>query len=168
MSPAYSDKDENFSVINIRWLYVFFLSARNLHVPAAFCLALASSVGLSTLSMTFGTPYTTAVIVPLLAVVCLEIAWFCFFRPAGLCPVWKKLFSVSRGEIPELSCKFFEEAQNIHRKLRYSNDRPGGGGLPAPRRLLPRAARGAPVGAVRPAGGCWCDRAPLAARSERG
>ncbi len=120
------------------------------------------------LSMTFSTPYTTAVIVPLLAVVCLEIAWFCFFRPAGLCPVWKKLFSVSRGEIPELSCKFFEEAQNIHRKLRYSNDRPGGGGLPAPRRLLPRAARGAPVGAVRPAGGCWCDRAPLAALSQRG
>jgi hypothetical protein len=77
-----SDKDEDFPVINIRWLYVFFLSARNLHVPAAFCLALASSVGLSTLSMTFGTPYTTAVIVPLLAVVCLEIAWFCFFRPA--------------------------------------------------------------------------------------
>ena len=139
-----SDKIEDFPDINVRWLYVFFLSARNLHVPAAVCLALASSVGLSTLSMTFGTPYTTAVIVPLLAVVCLEIAWFCFFRPAGLCPVWKKLFSVSRGEIPELSCKFFEEAQNIHRKLRYSNDRPGGGGLPAPRRLLParRAARG--------------------------
>jgi hypothetical protein len=128
---------------------------------------------LSTLSMTFGTPYTTAVIVPLLAVVCLEIAWFCFFRPAvvasaGLCPVWKKLFSASRGEIPELSGKFFEEAQNIQRKLRYSNDRPGEGGLPAPRRLLLRAARGAPVGAVRPAGGCWCDRAPLAALSQRG
>jgi hypothetical protein len=51
-----SDKDEKIPEINIRWLYVFFLSARNLHVPAAFCLALASSVGLFTLSMTFGTP----------------------------------------------------------------------------------------------------------------
>ena len=45
-----SDKIEDFPDINVRWLYVFFLSARNLHVPAAFCLALASSVGLSTLS----------------------------------------------------------------------------------------------------------------------
>jgi hypothetical protein len=78
-----SDKnDENIPEINIRWLYVFFLSARNLHVPAAFCLALASSVGLFTLSMTFGTPYTTAVIVPLLAGVGLENAWFCSVRPA--------------------------------------------------------------------------------------
>ncbi len=31
-----SDKDEKFLEINIRWLYVFYLSARNLHVPAAF------------------------------------------------------------------------------------------------------------------------------------
>jgi hypothetical protein len=75
-----SDKnDENIPEINIRWLYVFFLSV---HVPAAFCLALASSVGLFTLSMTFGTPYTTAVIVPLLAGVGLENAWFCSVRPA--------------------------------------------------------------------------------------
>ena len=55
-SDNYDDRLANF---NIRWLYVFFLSARNLHVPVAFCCALASSVGLFTLSMTFGTPYTT-------------------------------------------------------------------------------------------------------------
>jgi hypothetical protein len=41
---------------------------------------------------------------------------------------------------------------------------PGEGGC----RLLPRAAPGAPVGVVRPAGGCGCDRAPSAARPEGG
>jgi hypothetical protein len=99
---ASSDKDEYFPDINVRWLYVFFLSARNLHVPAAVCLALASSVGLSTLSMTFGTPYTTAVIVPLLAVVCLEIAWFCFFRPAVVAsaPYGRNYFLPAGGRYP--------------------------------------------------------------------
>jgi hypothetical protein len=97
-----SDKDEYLPDINVRWLYVFFLSARNIHVPAAFCLALASSVGLSTLSMTFGTPYTTAVIVPLLAVVCLEIAWFCFFRPAVVAsaPYGRNYFLPAHAKYP--------------------------------------------------------------------
>jgi hypothetical protein len=97
-----SDKDEDFPVINIRWLYVFFLSARNLHVPAAFCLALASSVELFTLSMTFGTPYTTAVIVPLLAGVCLEIAWFCSVRQAVVAsaPYGRNYFLSAGGKYP--------------------------------------------------------------------
>ena len=99
-----SDKDEVFPVINIRWLYVFFLSARNVHVPAAICLALASSVGLSTLSMTFGALHN-----------CCYCAFTCWCLPGNclvllcptgsccVCPVWNKLFSASRGEIPELS-----------------------------------------------------------------
>ncbi len=97
-------------------LYVFFLSARNLHVPAAFCLALASSVGLFMLSMTFGTPYITALILPLLAGVCLEIAWFCFF-PTGsscVCIVRKNNIFCQQGGA-KVSWEFFEDAQTIRK-----------------------------------------------------
>ena len=68
--------------VHVRLLYVLFLSARHLHYPAAGCLALASSVGLVMLSMISGMNFLTAVILPQLAIVFLEIAWFCCFRPA--------------------------------------------------------------------------------------
>jgi hypothetical protein len=117
-----SDKDEDFPVINVRWLYVFFLSARNLHVPAAFCLALASSVGLSTLNMTFGTPYATAVIVPLLAGVCLEIAWFCSVRlgPAVVAsaPYGINYFLPAVGRYPS----YPESSSKKHKKFRKNSD----------------------------------------------
>jgi hypothetical protein len=238
---------------------------------------------LFTLSMTFGTPYTTAVIVPLLAGVGLEIAWFCSVRPAvvALAPYGINYF-LPAPSYPESSSKkhkIFRENSDIamifpsvyvahtgcfdkagfpicvqsaaplqqqrwlqvlravsaragapglarragagsapqgplpgrgrrgRRQLVGGGQteagdwsayrtrtktlelgaaglagaapvrggchagispRPGGGGLPAPRRLLPRAAPGAPVGVVRPAGGCGCDRAPSAARPEGG
>jgi hypothetical protein len=77
-----TDQDENLPRIDICWLYLFFLSARHLHFPAAVFILLASSIGLFMLSMITGTSYTTAVFFPQLAVVFLEIAWFCCFRPA--------------------------------------------------------------------------------------
>ena len=49
------------------------------------------------LSMTFSTPYTTAVIVPLLAVVCLEIAWFCFVRPAVVASAPYRINNIKRN-----------------------------------------------------------------------
>jgi len=77
-----TDKDETLPRIDICWLYLFFLSARHLHFPAAVFIVLASSVGLFMFSMITGTSYTTAVFFPQLTVVVLEIAWFCCFRPA--------------------------------------------------------------------------------------
>ncbi len=74
--------DDKLSGVGVCWLYVFFLSARHLHIPAAVGLVLASSVGLLMLSIISGTSYTAAVFLPQLAFVCLEIAWFCCFRPA--------------------------------------------------------------------------------------
>ncbi len=59
---------EKLPEIDFRWLYIFFLPARNLHSPAAVGLVLASSVGLFTLSMTFGTTYLRYYL-PVLAVV---------------------------------------------------------------------------------------------------
>ena len=80
MEPT--DQDENTPRIDVCRLYLFFLSARHLHFPAAVYLVLASSVGLFMLSMITGTSYATAVFFPQLAVVFLEIVWFCCFRPA--------------------------------------------------------------------------------------
>ena len=78
MEPT--DQGENLPGIDVCLLYLFFLSARHLHFPAAVHLVLASSVGLFMLSMITGTSYATAVFFPQLAVVFLEIAWFCCFR----------------------------------------------------------------------------------------
>jgi hypothetical protein len=80
MEPT--DQGEKLPRIDVCRLYLFFLSARHLHFPAAVYLVLATSVGLFMLSMITGTSYATAVFFPQLAVVFLEIAWFCCFRPA--------------------------------------------------------------------------------------
>ena len=85
MEPA--DQGEKLPEIDVCQLYLFFLSARHLHFPAAVYLVLASSVGLFMLSMITGTSYATAVFFPQLAVVFLEIAWFCCFRPAVVASV---------------------------------------------------------------------------------
>ena len=69
--------------MQVRFLYAYFLSARHLHISAAVLLLLASAVGLFTLSITLGTTYISTVILPQLAIVFLEIAWFCCFRPAA-------------------------------------------------------------------------------------
>ena len=99
---------------------MFFLSARNLHVPAAFCLALASSVGLFTLGVTFGTLYTTAIILPLLAAVCLEIAWFFFFRPAVVAsaPSRRNYFLPAGGRYP----KYPESSPKKHKIVKENAD----------------------------------------------
>ena len=80
MEPT--DQGEKLPRIDVCRLYLFFLSARHLHFPAAVYLVLATSAGLFMLSMITGTSYATAVFFPQLAVVFLEIAWFCCFRPA--------------------------------------------------------------------------------------
>ena len=80
MEPT--DQGDKLPVIDVCRLYPFFLSARHLHFPAAVYLVLATSVGSFMLSMITGTSYATAVFFPQLAVVFLEIAWFCCFRPA--------------------------------------------------------------------------------------
>jgi hypothetical protein len=73
--------------IHIRWLNVFFFSARNLFFSAAVCLqVLASSVGLFMLSRISITTFSTAVILPLLSIGCLGFAWFCFFQQAFALP----------------------------------------------------------------------------------
>ena len=77
-----TDQGEKLPRIDVCRLYLFFLSARHLHFPAAVYLVLATSAGLFMLSMITGTSYPTAVFSPQLAVVFLEIAWFCCFRPA--------------------------------------------------------------------------------------
>ena len=78
----HTDQGEKLPRIDVCRLCLFFLSARHLHFPAAVFIVLASSVGLFMFSMITGTSYTTAVFFPQLAVVFLEIAWFCFARPA--------------------------------------------------------------------------------------
>jgi hypothetical protein len=80
MEPT--NQGEKLPRIDVCRLYLFFLSARHLHFPAAVYLVLASSVGLFMLSLITGTSYATAVFFPQLIVVFLEIVWFCCFRPA--------------------------------------------------------------------------------------
>ena len=60
MEPT--DQGEKLPRIDVCRLYLFFLSARRLHFPAADYLVLATSVGLFMLSMITGTSYATAVI----------------------------------------------------------------------------------------------------------
>ena len=81
MESDESTDDKISGRMGVWWLYVFFLSARHLHFPAAVGLVVTSSVGLLMLSIISCTSYTAAVFLPLLALVCLEISWFCFFRP---------------------------------------------------------------------------------------
>lgn len=97
-----ADKGEKLPCIDIRWLYVFFLSARHLHFVASVCLVLACSVGLLTLIMTFDTTCTIFFIVPLLAVVCLDIAWYCFLRPPVVAssPSRTNYFQPAGGRFP--------------------------------------------------------------------
>ena len=81
--PKSRTDPETLPEVKVRFLYAYFLSARHLHISAAVLLLLASAVGLFTLSITLGTTYISTVILPQLAIVFLEIAWFCCFRPAA-------------------------------------------------------------------------------------
>ena len=67
--------------MDTRTLYLAFLSARHIHFAAAFCIFLASSLALITLSAVFVTITTTKASVLLLPLVCQLVVWFCVFRP---------------------------------------------------------------------------------------
>jgi hypothetical protein len=63
-----------------RKLYPAFLSARHIHFAAAFCIFLASSLALITLSAVFVTITTTKASVLQLPLVRQLVVWFCVFR----------------------------------------------------------------------------------------
>ena len=102
--------------VGVCLLYKYFLSSRHLHFPAAVWFALASSIGLYMLSIIFG----TAVFFLQLAVICLEIIWFCC-RPAVVAssPSRRNRFVPAEGKFPSFPIsspkknKIFREGQHI-------------------------------------------------------
>ena len=89
MEPT--DQGEKLPRIDVCRLYLFFLSARHLHFPAAVYLVLASSVGLFMLSRISITTFSTAVILPLTFNWLLGICLVLLF-PTGVCPALENRF----------------------------------------------------------------------------
>jgi len=120
MEPT--DQGEKLPRIDVCRLYLFFLSARHLHFPAAVYLVLATSVGSFMLSMITGTSYATAVFFPQLAVAFLEIAWFCCFRLAVVVSVksWKIAFYQEWGLLERIQVAPRRRTKSSEKAMTFS------------------------------------------------